>query len=298
MDEVGTGAWRGTGETSWRLPGSGLSVVGRSVAGAETRILFPELRCCFDAGLAPPPHKPTHLFITHTHADHSFALPYFLRRDPPPVQTFVPAEALDATRAFVLASQRLNGGDEETVMQRIELHGVRPGDVVRFGARWEARVVRCSHSVPCVGYAVSELREKLLPQLADLRGSEIAAMRKSGQTVSEVVRKPLFCFLGDTDDSIFDEHSRSRVAQESLDTIFACPVVFVECTYLGSPATEAAVSEARHVWWDRLRPVVEAHPRTTFVLLHFSERYKPAELRSFFARLALPNIFPWLPPNN
>ena len=45
-------------------------------------------------------------------------------------------------------------------------------------------------------------------------------------------------------------------------------------------ATEAI--NRGHASWTQLRDTVECHPDTTFVLVHFSLRYKDREIREYF----------------
>lgn len=46
----------------------------------------------------------------------------------------------------------------------------------------------------------------------------------------------------------------------------------------------------KHMHWNNLKPYIVAHPDITFVLGHFSTRYKPSEIRTFFDSQNLPNI--------
>lgn len=41
-------------------------------------------------------------------------------------------------------------------------------------------VFDCNHTVPCVGYGLSELRQKLKPEYGNLSGSEIGTLKKKG----------------------------------------------------------------------------------------------------------------------
>ncbi|MEV5571743.1 hypothetical protein AB0L06_16960 [Spirillospora sp. NPDC052269] len=75
-----------------------------------------------------------------------------------------------------------------------------------------------------------------------------------------------------------------------------------ECTYLDEDQRERA-DRVGHTLWSQLRPVVEAHPRTLFVLTHFSLRHSDADVLAFFQRQsaeegteALRNVLPWAHP--
>ncbi|MDX6764933.1 hypothetical protein SIN09_37540, partial [Streptomyces sp. F8] len=164
------------------------------------------------------------------------------------------------------------------------LHGVRGGDEFTFGRRGHrVRVVECVHKVPCVGYAFSEPRKTLRPEYEELRralaeqgrgaefGRILAQRRKEGVEVEREVLRPLFAFLGDTHVSVFEDNP----------WLLEYPVVITECTFLDD-AELARADRVGHTVWSRLKPVVEAHPETLFVLTHFSLRHSDRDVLDFF----------------
>ncbi|WP_190232903.1 MBL fold metallo-hydrolase [Streptomyces avicenniae] len=284
---------------TWEMPGTGLTLTGYSRANDKTFLHIPELRCALDAGLCEGRQADT-VLLTHTHADHVKDLDFLASR--PGTDIYLPAEAVPFAESFLRASAELNHGAayDPGLGGGHRLHGVRQGDEFTFGRgrRHHVRVVECVHKVPCVGYAVSEVGKALLPEYEELRrslagqgrggefGRLVAARRKAGVAVEQEVRRPLFAFLGDTHVSVFARNP----------WLFAYPVIITECTFLHDSERERA-DRVGHTLWSDLRPVVEAHRHTLFVLTHFSLRHSDREVLDFFAREAdggrLGNVLPW-----
>ncbi|MFD1044436.1 hypothetical protein ACFQ1S_01930 [Kibdelosporangium lantanae] len=98
---------------------------------------------------------------------------------------------------------------------------------------------------------------------------------------------------GDTNVTVFERNP----------WLFDYPVVITECTYLDDSQRERA-DRVGHTVWSRLRPVVEAHPRTLFVLTHFSLRHSDAGVFAFFQEewarwgAAPDNVLLWVHPES
>lgn len=277
---------------TWRIPGTELTLTGYSRANDKTFFHIPELRCGLDAGMCEGRQVDT-VFLTHTHHDHSKDLDYLAAR----ATIYLPASELPHVEEYLHASARLNhGADYDPAIPRaVALHGVKQDDEFTFGRRGHhVRVVECEHKVPCVGYAFSERVKKLLPEFDELRetlapdefGRAIAARRKAGDTVEQEVRRPLFAFLGDTHVDVFDRNP----------WLFEYPVVITECTFLHDTELERA-NQVGHTVWSQLRPVVEAHPDTLFVLTHFSLRHSDRDVLAFFDEHQLDNVVVWAHPD-
>ena len=91
---------------------AGLTVEGYSRAAVQTYWRIPELKVGFDLGAQPWDFMSTpNWLITHTHLDHVAALPVYvarrrmMRMEPPTL--YVPAEALEDVRRFLLIMQRV-----------------------------------------------------------------------------------------------------------------------------------------------------------------------------------------------
>lgn len=280
---------------TYRIPGTELTLTGYSRANDKTFFHIPELRCALDAGLCEG-RRPDTVFLTHTHHDHAKDLD-FLATNPNGADIYLPADAVPYAESFLRASAELNhgAGFDPALARGHRLHGVRRDDEFSFGrAGHHVRVAECDHKVPCVGYAFAQWRKVLRPDLEELRlsrppaefGRIVAARRRAGVEVEDRVRRPLFAFLGDTSVAVFERNP----------WLFEYPVLITECTFLDDSQLERA-NRVGHTVWSRLRPVVEAHPRTVFVLIHFSLRHSDREILSFFRRERLDNVVPWAHPD-
>ena len=66
-----------------------------------------------------------------------------------------------------------------------------------------------------------------------------------------------------------------------------------ECTFIETEDKEKALKK-KHMHWEFLKPHVEENKGTTFVLIHFSLRYKDEFIQKFFSQQKLPNVIVWL----
>jgi ribonuclease Z len=160
----------------------------------------------------------------------------------------------------------------------------------RAGQRWrisekpviEVEVIRCYHSVPCVGYGFTERRTKLKDEYTGLEGKEIAALVKSGVAVSREVEIPFLLYLGDTSERVLADPA-----------ILKYKTVMIECTFILEDDL-AQAKATKHMHASQLIPFIKAHPEINFVLYHFSQRYKADEIAAFFAALDLKNVTLWI----
>eukprot|EP01105_Mastigella_eilhardi_P022641 TRINITY_DN5601_c0_g1_i1.p1 TRINITY_DN5601_c0_g1~~TRINITY_DN5601_c0_g1_i1.p1 ORF type:complete len:309 (-),score=75.41 TRINITY_DN5601_c0_g1_i1:1002-1928(-) len=263
-----------------------LSVEGYSRAADKTFLYVRELRLALDAGVCGS-RTPPWVFVTHAHEDHIGDMPFMAKRKDG-VVIFCPDKSKEALEALVRATVKANlcnfkGDGWREDLFRCKFHGLKPGEVFEIpemgsmGASVE--VFECFHSAPCIGYGVSLRKKRLAARMQGKPGKEIAAARARGEVVDEVVLEPVFAFLGDTTVEAFTRSPR----------ILEFPVVITECSHIPVGADEEVESKRdKHTHWNDLSSIVEAHPNTTFVLIHWSLRYTIAEIENFFGSLPSP----------
>jgi len=61
----------------------------------------------------------------------------------------------------------------------------------------------CVHSVPCVGYGIYIIKNKLKAEYTGLKPEQIKELKFSGIEITEKVINPEFFFSGDTTEEIF-----------------------------------------------------------------------------------------------
>lgn len=269
-----------------------IEFIGVSRAASGTSIAIPQLKIQLDAGMNVYNYHPESVFITHCHADHSFRLTHFVSRTKPP-NFFMPITMTDLTESYLFCSQQLSGG---SIMNREEYEtnhhtiGVTGGQLLTEFCKNKdlcAHVIDCHHGdTPSVGYAFFMKHRKLCSHLQGLDKKVIAQMAKNGETVTEDCELPLFIFLGDTTPAVFDPsfpHSAHQYLQSGWK------VAFVECTFISDDELDNA-SRTGHTHWRYLKPVIESYPDVTFVLIHFSRRYRKCDVEQFFSNENVRNI--------
>lgn len=287
---------------SFQFDGLGtVDFIGVSRAASGTSIAIPQLKIQLDAGSTVYNYHPEAVFVTHGHADHSFRLTHFVSRSKPP-NFYMPAEMKSLAETYLLASQSLSNGSplcfEHYEVNHVS-NGLKPGDdIVNFtkNKNLKAVAIECNHAaMPCLGYAFYLEQKKLLSSLEGAEKSIIAGMAKRGEQVTEIVKKPLFIFLGDTTTSVFDAELNSNSAEKYL--LEGWSVVFVECSFIDDSEYDNAVRTG-HTHWRDLKPVVERFPDVSFVLMHFSRRYTKSKVDNFFADENVPNVRLFIAPDN
>ena len=277
-----------------------VELIGRSWAADCTAFCIPEFDIGLDAGYIVHGKRFSNYFVTHTHTDHCHFLTHLKSRSKPP-KIFLPASSVANATKFIGVAQQLTSNITETEYNESawtkdhEFVGVTHGDQVVVGNPNRGlicNVVNMDHGVPCVGYCFSKRKQSLKAKYGGLSGREIGALRKQGIQVTEEEIQPTFAFLGDTTAKIFEG---SESSEESID-ILNFPTIIVECSFLGDDEAEKA-SNSKHVLWSDLKPHIETHPDTTFVLIHFSHRYTTTQVADFFQieENYLPNVIPWIP---
>ncbi|KAJ6265036.1 hypothetical protein Dda_1191 [Drechslerella dactyloides] len=154
------------------------------------------------------------------------------------------------------------------------------------------------HTVPSVGFLFTQTSNRLKPAYRTLPGQQIKQLRETGVEITYLHHSPILAFLGDGDHTSLLDDPEWLVGNEEKG-ISHCPVVITECSFLVERHRRQA-HKTRHTLWANLEPLVRRHPRTTWVLIHFSKRYSASEIVAFFEALAdreegcPPNIVVWV----
>ena len=69
-------------------------------------------------------------------------------------------------------------------------------------------------------------------------------------------------------------------------------MIVIECTFL-LPDHKQQAEQSDHTHWLHLEEIVKSNPDVTFVLIHFSLRYKNDEILKFFNDKPK-NVIPWI----
>ncbi|ARF09172.1 beta-lactamase superfamily domain [Catovirus CTV1] len=274
----------------FKLPGLPYTLTGYSQAAKNTGFYIPELRMMLDCGV-PNSYSPESIFITHCHLDHSGEIPRTLI-DTGKVQPVivVPKVYHDQVRNYIHATYCLTKNNPNPrIHSRYKLLSVVPEErpTIRVkNMEWIIDIVKCNHSVPCVGFGFSEIRNKLKDEYLNKSSDELRDLRRNGIEICDKKECPLFCFLGDTDHTIFE----NKDIVEKLDKY---NIIIIECTFLDDEHIEHAIDD-KHMHWTKLKSYVQKHTNTTFILIHFSARYTRDYIVKFFEREKHNNIVVWV----
>jgi len=231
----------------------------------------------------------SHVFVSHTHLDHIAHAPLLTHLGKPLFH--IPAASRPAFERFLAAAEAMDANEDaaaSALPRGTRVLGHAPGDEfeIESGGHYMVRVLRTCHVVPSIGFAFFAVKKTLRPELAGLPTAEIAALARAGQQVSVATRTPLFAYLGDTTPAVFAEEPW---------LLEQMPVVVTETTFIDDDLHVGSAEAHGHTVWNELRPIIVAHPNTTFVLTHASMRFSSDRIRDFYAAQHLPNVVPWVP---
>jgi ribonuclease Z len=258
------------------------TIRGVSVGGVYTSLHVRELDVLLDVGAAPRSFGAVDdLFLSHGHADHVGALTTLMglrglqRRAS--LRIFLPAEIVDPLVSGMRAMSRL---------QRYELLiapvPMKAGDVERVRGDLFVRAFPTFHPVPSLGYQFFRSVTKLKPEFADLPGEEIGRRRKAGDT------------------SLFYQDERLEVAYatdtlirviDETPSIARSRVLILECSFLDERKDRKESRAGCHIHLDELLEYASRVENEHLVLMHFSQLYRPDEVRSILARRCPPELF-------
>jgi ribonuclease BN (tRNA processing enzyme) len=124
---------------------------------------------------------------------------------------------------------------------------------------------------------------KLKKEYLGLKGQEIRVLKEKNVEIAEEVVIKKFAYVCDTTINVFKLNP----------TLLDYPTIFIECTFLYEEELEMA-SGKKHIHFSELRPYIEAHPNIEFMLFHFSQRYKDAEIEAFLEPFNFGNLHWWI----
>ena len=258
----------------------GLTIEGYSRAAVQSYWRIPELKMGFDLGAHPWDFMGTPTwFITHCHLDHIAALPLYVARrrlmkmEPPKI--YLPAFAVDNVRKMLDSFQRLDRG-----RMPCDLIGVEGGQEIELSRELVCNVMKTKHTVPSVGYVISERRNKLKPQYHDLSGDQIRDLREGGTEITEEKRLPLIGFTGDTSPKGIDDNP----------LFFETKILITEMTFIADDHRRELIHKNGHMHLDDFVARKDKFKNEIVIAGHFSTRYNMRQAKKIVTR-RLPDMF-------
>ena len=254
---------------------SGFTLRGVSLGGIYTSMHVPELDSLFDVGWPlRSAAAARHLFLSHGHVDHAGALSTLLGAralfgHPRPLRVFLPAEIAEPMTEALAALSKL---------QRYELAAdlvpMRPGEEIALRGDLVVRAFRTYHPVPSLGYQLVRRVAKLLPELRGMNGREIAERRRRGEVVSRAFDRLELAYATDTLAVVLDREP----------DVLQSRVLVLECTFLDGRKPLADARAGCHIHLDELIERAHLFRNQAVVLMHFSQLYRPVEVREILER--------------
>ena len=257
--------------------GKSITVSGGSISAEHTGFFVSELEIQLDAGYDFKRYVQD-IFVTHSHIDHTGALPQILITKPDngmKINIYVPEEIATSCAHWIKTS--LDFSKSNVRAEGYTYYNIVP---VTIGSTFEIitsnkkvlqiEIFKCFHTVPCVGYGISEKRKRLKDEYKKLSGQEIGALKKSGVEITDDVFVPELLFMGDTTQDVF-----------KYENVFKYPIIMIECTYYDDSDIKHAKSNS-HMHWKFLEPVIRSHPEIKFVIMHPSAKIKMNVIKKKF----------------
>ncbi len=245
-----------------------IRLIGYSVAGSSTSLVFPEADVCFDVAQGLPFQVPiSNILLTHTHADHASGVPYLIGQKAMTGQTpptfYMPEASVRPMRELMRVFEELDGHTFQ-----YQFKGVSPGMAFPLKGPYFFKAFPTYHRIVSQGYTIYEKKKHLKPEFRGLEPRELGNLRKQGVELDDFVDEPVLSFTGDTRIEFLD----SKDARESR-------ILIMEVTYWDE---RKSVENARlwgHIHLDELIPRLDEIRSEKILVIHVSARYTTKDLK-------------------
>ena len=296
-------------EHSVKLQNTSWTLTGDSRAARKTMFYIRELDIAFDAGITTD-LKPSVIFISHSHLDHTRELPSYVLEPNPELNIIVPKPSQELITNFIDAAICMTKHchtKKDSHTQKYKITGISipkdaksiiyPDIITIKNIKFKLEVFKCSHTIATHGYGLIEYRKSLnpiynTPEYQDADGKldpkKLAKLKKSGCELNIITEIPQVCYLLDTDHKILYKDKDNKYPN---DNISKYNNIIIECTFISDEHKQEA-KETGHMLWSNLKPFILANPQAHFILCHFSMRYSDREIKEFFKKENIKNITP------
>ena len=274
-----------------------LTLQGYSRAGERTGFIIKSktksLDFCLDSGVNTK-RKPKHIFLTHSHLDHSG---YIRALVPRYYDGTITIYCLDVLKPLIMDHfyhmQKLNDCVDKLNSDNV-LPNVKwvlfpynnPHSIKIENKDIVVKSIKCTHTVPSIGYSFHQIRKRLKKEFHGLKGKDIKKLKESGIDIQEEFTVPLFAFMGDTNIDFMKEYK--------IDV----PILIIECTSFDNFEDNNKdnhkviqdMYDRGHMHWSQILELAKNYPKTKFVIIHFSPKYSVQFAKEMGKNSGLDNI--------
>tara|TARA_B110000879_G_C11174891_1_gene515462 strand:- start:2644 stop:3462 length:819 start_codon:yes stop_codon:yes gene_type:complete len=253
---------------------------GFSRSGLRTGIYLNEYDIMMDAGLYFD-RQPKIILITHGHLDHVANLYSSLLGNINKSIVLAPPSCIDLLK-YSLNGQHSVSLNKKSYFNKYRMIGLKDDYIVKLSKTFKITPYKLDHRIDTIGFGINIIGKKLNPLFKGKPHAELIALKRNGIDLNIVNDKPFILFCGDT-----SSMSLSKLPFKKY------PFVIIECTFL-DPEHYHEAMERKHLHYADLEQIFNENQNTTFILIHFSTRYKDSKIKNFFESKRHPNVIPFI----
>ena len=284
---------------AWKMKPFNFTLLGYSRAADKTYFCIPQLKLALDGGYCRG-RLQNNLFLTHGHFDHSADIAYMTTHKKG-MTIYCPKQIVNNISDYCKSFVELNCATTlpETPKWDFIIDGCDDKDHRYFGPKikskkcetkndsqiqkndkYRAICFHCHHAVPCLGFMFEEKRRKKKEIYKELdfrtHKNKILELKRKGIDIMTDYYIKLFVYVGDTNINVF----------KTSPMILTYPIIIIECTFLyEKDRSLEQLKRDGHINWTQLKPFVLKYcDIITFVIIHFSCRYKEHQIIEFFEK--------------
>ena len=257
------------------------SIQGTSKAGERTGFLLSPLKIILDGGVTSS-IKPLAVFNTHSHCDHTLALPTLFGPRLNPIKgqedligrpLYLPKNAEFPIQKLMESAVYLSDNNpefednidyaiKENVWKRqgYQPMVVKPTDIFRVPGieKFQVEVLKAYHDTESIGYGFTTIKNKLKKEYIDTTSQQKIEAKNNGINISEEVLTPELVFFCDSTIDNLKKHDEWK----------KYPVIISECT--GFPEMKNCLSNTPHTYLNEVEEVIREHSDKEWILIHSS----------------------------
>ena len=256
-----------------------IRLTGFSRSAYRTGFIIHPYNIYLDAGLHPTV-KSNLILVSHTHYDHIASL-YPILLESKTKDVMIPSSSKDNISEMLNIMSKLNCGKTIFNWNPIMTHNF---DTKIIGKNIYIEIYKLDHRIDTNGYGIYEKQNKLKDEFKQLSSSEISILKKNKTEICERIFVPIIMFINDTG---------NKVLSKLPFCVFK--LVIIECTFIEDNHYQESLKR-KHLHWNDLKHYIKINNNTTFILTHFSSRYKNEYLidKEFNLQKEYPNIKFWI----